>query len=96
MKNDGKLKLSLNTENEAEDTSTMSYGKAIRLRKHRGNRPCVLKTVQKISFKTINTDMTYNHSTDMSNFVIPEVMLTCPSEEWPIKAKEAEEKAELR
>ena len=29
MKNDGKLKPSLNTENEAEDTSTMSYRKAI-------------------------------------------------------------------
>ena len=29
MKNDGKSKLSLNTENEAEDISIMSYGKAI-------------------------------------------------------------------
>ena len=29
MKNDGKLKLFLNIENEAEDTSTMSYGKVI-------------------------------------------------------------------
>ena len=95
-KNNGKLKLSLNTENEAEDTSTMSYGKAIRLRKHRGNQPCVLKMTQKTSFKTIDTDMTYNHSADMSNFVIPKVTLTCPSEEWPNQAREVEEKAESR
>ena len=74
----------------------MSYGKAIRLRKHHGNRPHVLKTVQKTSFKTIDTDMACNHSTNMSNFVIPKVMLTCPSEEWPIQAKEVEEKAESR
>ena len=74
----------------------MSYRKAIRLQKHHGNWPRVLKMVQKISFKTIDTDMAYNHSTDMSNFVVPKVMLTCPSEEWPIKAQEAEEKAELR
>ena len=96
MKNDGKLKPSLNTENEAEDTSTMSYGKAIQLQKHRGNRPRVLKMAQKKSFKTIDTDMAYNHSADMPKFVIPKVMLTCPSEEWPIKAKEVEEKAESR
>ena len=96
MKNNGKSKLSLNTENEAEDTSTTSYGKAIRLRKHRGNRPRVLKTAQKISFKNIDTDTTYNHLTDMSNFVIPKVTLTCPSEEWPNRAREAEEKAESR
>ena len=32
----------------------------------------------------------------MSNFVILKVMLTCPSEEWPIRAKEAEEKAESK
>ena len=95
-KNDGKLKLSLNTENEAEDTSTMSYGKAIWLQKHRGNRPCVLKMAQKTSFKTIDTDMTYNHPTDMSKFVIPKVTLTCPSEEWPNRAREVEEKAESR
>ena len=74
----------------------MSYGKAIQLRKHCGNWPHVLKMAQKTSFKTIDTDMTYNHSTDMSNFIIPKVMPTCPSEEWPIRAKEAEEKAELR
>ena len=74
----------------------MSYGKAIRLRKHCGNWPRVLKTVQKTSFKIIDTNTTYNHSTDMSNFVIPKVMLTCPSEEWPNRAREAEEKAESR
>ena len=95
-KNDGKSKLSLNIENEAEDTNTMSYGKAIRLRKHRGNRPRVLKTVQKISFKNIDTDTIYNCPTDMSNFVIPKITLTCPSEEWPNRAREAEEKAESR
>ena len=32
----------------------------------------------------------------MSNFIIPKVTLTCPSEEWPIKAKEVEEKVESR
>ena len=96
MKNDGKSKPFLNTENEAEDTSTMSYGKAIQLQKHHGNRPCVLKMVQKTFFKNINTDIAYNHSTDMSNFVILKVTLTCPSEEWPIQAKEAEEKVESR
>ena len=95
-KNNGKLKLSLNIKNEAEDTSTISYGKAIQLQKHRGNRPRVLKMVQKTSSKIIDTDTTYNHSADMSNFVIPKVTLTCPSEEWPNRAREAEEKAELR
>ena len=74
----------------------MFYGKAIRLRKHRGNRPCVLKTAQKTSFKTIDTDTIYNHLADMSNFVILKVTLTCPSEEWPNRAREAEEKAESR
>ena len=74
----------------------MSYGKAIQLQKHRGNRPRVLKMVQKTSFKTINTNTSYNHSADMSNFVIPKVTLTCPSKEWPNRAREAEEKAESR
>ena len=60
-KNDGKSKLSLKTENEAEDISTMSYGKAIRLQKHHGNRPCVSKMVQKTSFKNIKTETSYNH-----------------------------------
>ena len=32
----------------------------------------------------------------MSNFVILKVTLTCPSEEWPNRAREAEEKAESR
>ena len=96
MKNDGKSKLFLNTENEAEDTSTISYGKAIRLWKHCGNQPRVLKTAQKTSFKIIDTDTIYNHPTDMSNFVIPKVTLTCPSEEWPNRAREVEEKAESR
>ena len=82
-KNNGKSKPSLNTENEAEDTSTMSYGKVIQLQKHHGNWPRVLKMAQKTSFKTIDTDMIYNHPTNMSNFVIPKVTLTCPSEEWP-------------
>ena len=74
----------------------MSYGKAIRLWKHHGNWPRVLKTAQKTSFKTTDTDTTYNHSADMSKFVIPKVTLTCPSEEWPNRAREAEEKAESR
>ena len=74
----------------------MSYGKAIRLRKHHGNWPHVLKTAQKTSFKTIDTDIACNHFTDMSNFVILKVTLTCPSEEWPNRAKEEEEKAESR
>ena len=74
----------------------MSYGKAIQLQKHRGNRPRVSKTAQKTSFKTIDTDTIYNHPTNMSNFVIPKVMLTCPSEEWPNRAREAEEKEESR
>src|SRR5258708_17062958 len=59
MKNDGKLKLSSNIKNEAEDIDTMSYGKAIRLPKHRGNQPRVLKTAQRISFKNTNTVTTY-------------------------------------
>ena len=74
----------------------MSYGKAIQLQKHRGNWPRVSKTAQKTSFKTIDTDTIYNHPTNMSNFVIPKVMLTCPSEEWPNRAREAEEKEESR
>ena len=51
---------------------------------------------QKTSFKNTDTDTTYNHSADMPNFVIPKVTLTCPSEEWPNRAREAEEKAESR
>ena len=62
MKNDGKSKLSLNIENEAKDTNTMSYGKAIRLQKHCGNQPCVLKMAQKTSFKNIDTEIFYNHT----------------------------------
>ena len=96
MKNDGKLKQSLNIKNEAEDINTMSYGKAIQLWKHRGNRPCVLKMAQKTSFKNIKTEISYNHITDMSNFIIPKITLTCPSEEWPFRAREAEERAESR
>ena len=96
MKNDGKLKPSLNIENEAEDINTMSYGKAIRLRKHHGNRPRVSKMAQKTSFKNTKTKISYNHITDMSNFIIPKITLTCPSEEWPIRAREAEERAESR
>ena len=61
MKNDGKSRLSLNIENEAEDINTSFCGKAIRLLKHRGNRPRVLKMVQKKSSKSINTDTSYNH-----------------------------------
>ena len=95
-KNDGKLKPSLNIENEAEDISTMSYGKAIRLWKHHGNQPRVLKMAQKTSFKNTDTDTTYNHSADMPNFVIPKVTLTCRSKEWPNRAREAEEKAESK
>ena len=62
----------------------MFYEKAIRLLKHRGNQPCVSKMAQKTFFKIIDANITYNHSTDMSNFVIPKVTLTCPREEWPI------------
>ena len=62
MKNDGKLKLSLNIKNKAEDTNTMSYGKAIWLWKHRGNRPHVSKMAQKTSFKNIDTKIFYNHT----------------------------------
>ena len=61
MKNDGKSKLFSDTENEAEDTNTLSYGKAIRLQKHHGNQPHVLKTVQKKSLKSIKTKTSYNH-----------------------------------
>ena len=96
MKNNAKLKLFLNIKNKAENIDTMFYGKAIRLQKHRGNRPHVSKMVQKTSFKTIDTDIIYNHFTDMSKFVIPKVTLTCPSEEWPIWAKKVKEKAELK
>ena len=96
MKNDGKSKLSLNIKNEAEDIDTTSYGKAIQLLKHRGNQPRVLKMAQKTFFKITDTNITYNHSIDMSKFVIPKVTLTCPSKEWPIQAKEAEEKAESK
>ena len=96
MKNDGKSKPSLNIENKAEDINTMSYGKAIRLQKHHGNWPHVSKMVQKTSFKNINAKISHNHITDMSNFIIPKITLTCPSEEWPFHTREAEERAESR
>ena len=61
MKNNGKLKLSLNIKNEANDINTMSYGKAIRLQKHCGNWPHVSKMAQKTFFKNIKTEIFYNH-----------------------------------
>ena len=74
----------------------MSYGKAIQLWKHRGNRPHVSKMAQKISFKSTKPEIFYNHITDMSNFIILKITLTCPSKEWPFQAREVEERAELR
>ena len=78
MKNDGKLKLSLNIENEAEDTNTMSYGKAIQLWKHRGNRPCVLKTAQRKSLKSIKPVTSYNHiwNIELMTPQIPTIVIT--------------------
>ena len=83
MKNDGKLKLSLNIENEAKDINTMSYGKAIRLQKHRGNRPHVSKMVQKTFFKNIKTEIFYNHiwNTELMTSQIPIIVVTDP-EGW--------------
>ena len=80
MKNDGKLKLFLNIENEAEDTSTMSYRKAIRLWKHHGNRPHVLKMVQKKFLKSIKTETSYNHiwNIELMTPQIPIIVVTDP------------------
>ena len=80
MKNNGKSRLSLNTKNEAKDINTSSYGKAIRLRKHRGNRPHVLKTARKKSLKSINTDISYNHVQNIKLMAsqIPIIVVTDP------------------
>ena len=80
MKNDGKLKLSLNIENEAEDTNTMSYGKAIRLRKHHGNWPRVSKMAQRTFSKSIKTKTSYNHTwnTELMTPQIPIIVVTDP------------------
>ena len=80
MKNDGRLKPSLNIENEVEDTNIMSYGKAIRLQKHCGNQPCVLKMAQKKSFKSIKTEISYNHIRNIKLMTpqIPIIVVTDP------------------
>ena len=80
MKNDGKLKLFSDIENEAEDTNTLSCGKAIRLRKHCGNRPHVLKTAQKKSLKSIKTETSYNHiwNIELMTPQIPTIVITDP------------------
>ena len=57
-KNDGRLKPSEIIENEVEDINTRSYGKAIRLPRQRGNRPRVLKTEEKKSYKNTDTAST--------------------------------------
>ena len=79
-KNDGKSKLSSNIENEAGDTNTMSYGKAIQSRKHHGNRPHVLKTAQKKSSKSIKTETSYNHiwNIELMTPQIPIIVVTDP------------------
>ena len=51
---------------------------------------------QKTSFKSTKPEIFYNHITDMSNFIILKITLTCPSEEWPIRSREVEERAESR
>ena len=83
MKNDGKSKLSLNIENEAEDINTSSCGKAIRLQKHHGNRPHVSKTAQMKFLKSINTDISYNHiwNIELMASQIPIIVVTDP-EGW--------------
>ena len=98
MKNDGKSKLSLNIENEAEDINTMSYGKAIRLRKHRGNRPRVLKTAQKKSLKSINTNTSYNHIWNIKLMAsqIPIIVVTDPEgQHWEPTIYQPEPKRKL-
>ena len=80
MKNDRKLKPSLNIENEVEDINTMSYGKAIRLWKHRGNWPHVSKMAQKKSLKSIKIETSYNHirNTELMTSQIPIIIVTDP------------------
>ena len=80
MKNDEKSKLFSDTENEAEDTNTLSYGKAIRLQKHHGNQPRVLKMVQKKSLKSIKPETSYNHIWNIKLMApqIPTIVITDP------------------
>ena len=97
-KNNGKLKLSLDIENEAKDTNIMSYGKAIRLRKHRGNRPHVLKTAQKKSFKSIKIETSYNHirNTKLMTSQIPIIVVTDPEgRHWELTIYQPEPKRKL-
>ena len=79
-RNDGKLKLFSNIENEAEDINTMSCGKAIQLWKHHGNRPHVLKTAQRKSSKSIKTEISYNHiwNIELMASQIPIIVVTNP------------------
>ena len=98
MKNNGKLKLSLNIENKAEDTSTMSYGKAIRLRKHRGNRPHVLKMVQRKFSKSIKIETSYNHiwNTELMTLQIPIIVVTNPEgRHWELTIYQPEPRKKL-
>ena len=98
MKNDGKSKLSLNIEKEAEDINTMSYGKAIRLWKHRGNRPRVLKMAQRKSLKSIKTKTFYNHiwNTKLMTSQIPIIVVTDPEgQHWELTIYQPEPKKKL-
>src|SRR6266700_589122 len=58
MKNDTKWKQFSDTKNESEDIDTMSNGKDIRLRKHRGNQQRVLMAVAKKSLTSISAVIT--------------------------------------
>ena len=56
----------------------MSYGKAIRLWKHRGNWPRVLKTVQRKFLRSIKFKISYNHirNTELMTSQIPIIVIT--------------------
>ena len=58
----------------------MSCGKAIQLWKHCGNRPHVLKMVQKKSLKSIKTEISYNHirNNELMTPQIPTIVITDP------------------
>ena len=61
-KSDTKWKQSSDTKNEGEDIDTMSSGKDIRLRKHRGNRRRALMAVAKKSLTSISAVTTSKSS----------------------------------
>ena len=76
----------------------MSYGKAIRLQKHRGNRPRVSKMAQKKSFKSIKTKTSYNHNwnTELMTSQVPIIIVTDPEgQHWEPMIYQPEPKKKL-